>query len=230
MHERQPTPQAIAAIRDHLLGVHGRADFDLERDVAYVANNPAGARVIYSPESGFAGALFTCTDPGCAGWIFEAGAPSYGHPERNAWLLWAHPELSTTLLHRVTDPAERAMLLEDWDRGGMGRREVKAAHTRRAQSTTKADRPGVAERRRCCQQFLLARVRRGAGVADAIETLDELRNTDPHAYRRCMGGPDIRTPETFRKYWSDIPIEVRNAARAEGARVLAGRAARVPAP
>jgi len=217
MHEREPTPEAIQAIRDHLATAHGRSDFELRRDVAWVSNSPAGALVVYLPESGFVGARFVCKDAVCAGLIFLAGAPTYGHPERNASMLLAHPELSTTLLHGVTDPAERAMLLEDWDRGRLGQLQVTAAHTRRAQSTKKAGRPSVDDRRERCQQFLLARVREGARVADAIEALDGLRTTDPPAYRRCMGGPDIRTPETLRKYWSDIPIDVRNAARAAGA-------------
>lgn len=115
------------------------------------------------------------------------------------------------------------MLLEDWDRGRLGQRELTAAHTRRAQSTKKADRPTVDERRERCQQFLLARVREGAGVVDAIEALDGLRTQEPSAYARLMGGPDIRTPETLRKYWSEIPIEVRNAARAAGARAGGAR-------
>jgi hypothetical protein len=38
-----------------------------------------------------------------------------------------------------------------------------------------------------------------------------------------MCGPDILKPETLRKYWGEIPIEVRDAARAEGARARALR-------
>ena len=230
MHEREPTPEAIAAMREHLKRVHGRADFDLQCDVAYVGNSPEGAVIVYLPESGLSGPRFDCKHAACVGRIFTAGAPSYGHPERNAWLMFAYPELATTLLHGVTDPAERALLLEDWDRGRLGQRQLAAVHTRRAQATKKTDRPSVDERRKRCQQFLLARVREGARVIDAIAAPDALRTTDPSAYAPLMGGPDIRTPETLRKYWSDIPVDVRNAARVEGARVLAARAAPPSAP
>ena len=221
MHERQPTREAIAAIRDHLASAHGRTDFDLVRDVSFVESNADSAVIVSLPESGISAARFTCKDPGCAGLIFAAGEPSYGHPERSAFVLFAHPELSATLLHGITDPQERAIVIEDWDRGRLGRLNVKAAHTRRAQSTKKEDRPTVTERRTRCQAFLLTRVRTGARVADAIADLDELRTTDPPTYRQLMRGPEIRTPETFKKYWSGIPIAVRNAARAQGALVRA---------
>ena len=196
-----------------------------QRDVAYVGNSPAGARVIYLPESGFVGARFECNDAACAGLIFEAGAPTYGHPERNTWLLLAHPELATTLLHGVTDPAERAMLLEDWDRGAPGPAPGQSGtHPPRAcpprRPTARRSMSGA----NAARQFLLARVREGAGVADAIAALDALRTEDPPAYARLMCGPDIRNRRRFRKYWSAIPIEVRNAARAEGARALAAGA------
>jgi len=221
MHEAEPTPAAIAKIHTHLATRHGRGDFDLRRDVAYVGNNPEGAVIVYLPESGLAGAQFVCKDPACVGRTFSAGEPTYGHPERNSWLLLAHPELGTTLLHRVTDPAERAMLLEDWDRGRLGEREAKAAHTRRAMHTNKADRPTVDERRERCQAFLLARVRKGAIVNDAIAAVDVLRTDDPPAYFTLMCGPTGRSLETLRKDWTAIPIAVRNAARTEGARVRA---------
>jgi hypothetical protein len=217
MYETEPTPEAIQAIRDHLESEHGRTDFDLYRDVAFRDNDPEGAQITYIAEARGSAPRFVCADSECAGRTFLAGEPTYGHPARNSWLVRAHPELHTTLLHGVGDPADQAMLIEDWDRGRLGEREVKAAHTRRAQSTKKAHRPGVDDRRERCQQFLLARVREGARVIDAIDALDGLRTTDPPAYRRCMGGPDIRTRETLRKYWSEIPIDVRNAARAEGA-------------
>ena len=91
------------------------------------------------------------------------------------------------------------MLLDDWDRGRLGQREVKAAHTRCAQSTRKTDRPTVDARRRRCQQFLVAHVREGARVIEAICALDGLRSTAPPVYARLMGGPDIRTPETLKE-------------------------------
>jgi hypothetical protein len=223
MHEREPTPEAIQVIRDHLAAVHGRGDFELRRDVSFVDNNPGSAVIVYLPESGLSAARFTCKDEGCAGLIFPAGKPTYGHPERNTWLLLAHRELGTTLLGGVTDPAERAMLLEDWDRGHLGQLEVKAARTRRSMRTKKAARPSIDERRARCQEYLLARVRSGASVLEAVDALDALRGDEPHAYERLMCGPDILKSETLRKYWSDIPIAVRNAARVEGDRARAAR-------
>jgi len=217
VRETEPTPGATQVIWTHLAVTHGRGDFDLNRDVAFAGNDPEGAQITYLAETPGSGPRFVCAHPTCAGKIFLAGEPTYGHPARNAWLLHAHPELGTTLLAGVGDPADRAMLLEDWDRGRLGQLQAKAAHTRRSMPTKKADRPSVDERRERCQDFMLARVREGTTVKDAIDALDALRTEDPRGYERLMGGPDIRTAETLRKYWGDIAIAVRNAARAAGA-------------
>ena len=88
----------------------------------------------------------------------------------------------------------------------------------------------VALARAGARWFGVADAGEGARVIDAIAAPDALRTTDPSAYAPLMGGPDIRTPETLSKYWSDIPVDVRNAARVEGARVLAARAAPPSAP
>jgi hypothetical protein len=219
MHETEPTPAAIEKIHIHLATRHGRGDFDLRRDVAYIDNCPAGALVTYLAETPIAPARFECA--ACPGRIFVAGDSTYGHPERNSLLLLAYPELGTTLLGGVGDAADRAMLLEDWDRGRLGQREVTAAHTRRSMDTKKADRPVVDERRERCQEFLLARVREGARVNDALAAVERLRTSNPPAYFTLMCGPTGRSLETLRKDWSAIPIAVRNAARANGARVRA---------
>lgn len=232
MHERHPTPQAIAAIKEHLVGTHNRADFDLARDVSWVDNNPDSAVIVYLPESGISAARFTCKHEGCAGLIFAAGEPTYGHPERNSFLLLAHPELRTTLLTGVGDPADQSLLLEDWDRGRLGRARLAAVQKRHGMATKKADRPSVDARRKRCQKFLLERVRRGATVQDALDALDGLRTSDPYAYEHLMGGPDRRSTEALKKYWRAIPIAERNAVRAEGARARAASRlrARKPAP
>ena len=221
MHETEPTPEAIQAIRDHLATTHGRTDFELYRDVAFRDHCPEGAQITYLAETSISGPRFECNDTACAGLIFLAGEPTYGHPERNSMLLLAHPELRTTLLAGVGDPADRAMLLEDWDRGRLGQLQVKAAHTRRSMSTKKQERPRVEERRARCQEYLLVRVREGAIVNDAIAALDALRNDDLFAYERLICGPGILKPETLKKYWGKIPIAVRSAARTEGARARA---------
>ena len=215
MHEREPTPHAIDAMRDHCRSAHDDTDLDLHRDVTFVGNIPADAKLIYLAETPTAPARFEC--PRCPGLLLAADEPTYGHPERNSLLLVAYPELGRTLLHGVSDPAERAMLLEDWDRGRLGKLQVNAARTRRSMRTKKAERPSVDDRRRRCQEYLLARVREGAIVGDAIAALDALSTEDPPAYARLMCGPDILKPETLRKYWGGIPIAVRNAARAAGA-------------
>ncbi len=228
MHEREPTPAAIDAMRDHRLTTHDDADFELYRDVTFVDNIPADAKLIYLAETPIAPPRFECRQ--CPGLIFVADEPTYGHPERNTWLLLAHPELGTTLLGGVTDPDDQAMLIEDWDRGRLAKLKVKAAHTRRSMPTKKADRPTVDERRERCQEYLLARVRNGATVKDAIAALDALRTDDPSAYERLMCGPDARKVETLKKDWSAIPIAVRNAARAEGARARAAEASKKSTP
>jgi hypothetical protein len=224
MNETEPTPEAMDKIRTHLATMHGRSDFDLHRDVAFRDNDPEGAQITYLAETSISAPRFVCAESECAGRIFVAGEPTYGHPERNSMLLFAHPELRTTLLAGVGDPADRAMLLEDWDRGRLGQLQVKAAHTRRSMSTKKQERPRVEERRTRCQKFMLARVREGTTVKDAIAALDALRNDDLFAYERLMCGPDILKPETLKKYWGKIPIAVRSAARTEGARARATRA------
>lgn len=162
MYETAPTPAAVDAIRAH----RARAQPPRCRSASRRRRrrqHPAGGRVVDLPESGFSGARFVRTDPACAGWISAAGAPTSGHPERNAWLMLAHPERATTLLNGVSDPAARAMLLEDWDRGHVGQREAAAAHRRRAQATRRAGRPGVDARKDAAGGSLWRRYGRGRG-------------------------------------------------------------------
>jgi hypothetical protein len=217
MHERESTPQAIDAIRDHLARAHGRTDFDLLRDVAYLGNSPAGARVVYLPESGFLGARFACKHTACAELIFPAGAPTYGHPERNASMLLAHPELSTTLLHGITDPAERAIIIEDWDRGAWAssrsRRPTRAAPCTPKSTTARASTSGAgaassswwrggAGRRRhlcpgCASHHCAARLC-GAHVRTGHpHTRDAQGNTGATSRSRCATPPAPRAPGSW---------------------------------
>ena len=126
MHEREPTPKAIDAIRDHLRGTHGHTDFDLLRDVAYVGNNPAAAVIVYLPESGFAGARFECKDTACAGLIFPAEPHLRAPGSATPGCFWPTPSFLRRSCggHRPARSGNGPWRTRD--RGGMGQREVKA--------------------------------------------------------------------------------------------------------
>ena len=216
MHEHEPSAQAREQIARHLAEEHGRADLDLRRDVAFPGNDAgAEALIAYLAQSARASARFTCS--ACPGLIFVAGEPAYGAPERHVWLLLAHPELRTTLLAGVNDPAEQALLLEEWDRGNLGAAQVRAVRQRHSLRTKKADRPTVEARRARCQAFLLERVERGQSVEAAVGALVALRSVEPAAYERIMGCATAYAPETLRRHWRDIDRALRDAARATGA-------------
>ena len=158
------------------------------------------------------------------------GAPTFGHPDRNAWLARSYLELRTTVLQAVDDPAEQALMIEEWDRGRLSKALLKEVQKPLGMVTKTADRPNVSERRTNCQEFRLAEVRGGATVDDAIAALDSLRTNDPSGYARLMYRPGARDTETLKKYWRAIEIAVRNAARKDGAVARAAKGAQKPAP
>lgn len=218
MYETTPTPAAVDAIRAH------RACAQPPRASIRIATSPSSA----TPRGR------ACGRPARVGILKERGSsaqtprapggsllpvrPPPGTPSQTPGSCSLTPSVPPRSLTGSATRQRGRCFIEDRDRGHVGQREIAAAHRRRAQATRRAGRPGVDARRRRCQRFLVAQVRAGARVDQAICALDGLRNTGPSAYTGLMCALDRCQPETLRVYWSAIPIEVRNAARREGAR------------
>lgn len=212
MHESEPLPEVVAAAGCHLAEAHGRASFDPERELTYPGHERAPALVVYLAETPRAAAGFACEI--CRERVFPV-EPSYGHPARNAQLLRDHPELETTLLRGVGNPDERALLLEDWDRGRIGQAQAIEARRRRGMATRRAARPVVEERRRRCQAFLLENYVALGTKEAAIGALIALARHDPPAHERLTGRPTPLAPSTLNGYWKLIPLAERARARAQ---------------
>lgn len=221
VYETSPTEAAIAEIRAHLDGKHEGAELDLDCDVIWPGHEPAGARIVYLPERPSRHATFRCTD--CPAMIFPAGPPSSGHGDRNAFLRAASPHVQAALgtFHGAGD---QDRIVTAVDSGALGRAVAVLVDRQTAQSTKRADRPIVEERRGNVQGFLLDEVRAGVTVTQAIERFDELRRDDFIRYVTLLGGETARSTETVRKDWHGIDIAVRNAARDEGAAARTRRA------
>jgi hypothetical protein len=207
VYETEPTEVAINEIRAHLNDAHGRLDLDVERDIVWPGHDPAGARVVFLPESPSRHATFRCAD--CPARIFPAGLPSDRHPGRNAFLRAASPEARSTVA-TLRGAGDLDRIVGAWESGAVGKAVGVLVERQEAQATKRADRPVVEERRANVQGFLLAEVRAGATVTQAIERFDELRRDDFIRYVGLLGGETYRSTETVRKDWHGIDIAVRN--------------------
>jgi hypothetical protein len=75
-------------------------------------------------------------------------------------------------------------------------------------------RPRVARRKHYVQRFLLDEVARGASVSQAIECLQGISKTEPARYRNIVGSDRVFARDTFKGYWKQVPLAIRNDARA----------------
>ena len=222
MYETSPHADVLAQISRHLGDEHGRPGFDPQRHVTWPGHVGEEALAVYIRETAWAPAGFTCLV--CDTRVFPV-APSYGHPFRNAQLVRDHPELGT-LTHGL-GPDERALVVEEWDRGRLAAARVGEIRKRRGMATKRDARPVVQERVASCQGFLLERYVTVGTVSGAIEALVDLARSHPKAHRRILKQALGMSGETYRRYWRQIPLERREEARrARDARVAAGAAGR----
>jgi hypothetical protein len=208
---RVPSVELLDDMRRHARDVHG-VTLEPERDVQGLAAQPADVWLTWEPQNFARPARYSCAR--CPGWKFGVGEPLYGDPVRNAYLL-----RNSRMLQELTAGlpiAEREALIEASDRGELGQALANAVAVRAAVRTKRPGAPADLERRVRCQEALLARVERGLTVAEAIDELEALHKTDPEEQQRIFGRAYPYGLETIRKYWKDIPIAVRNAARERG--------------
>ena len=208
MYEATPREDVLAAITRHLAEEHDRPGFDPQRHLTWVGHVGEEALAIYIRETASAPAGFTCLV--CEARVFPVD-PSYGHPLRNAQLLRDHPELRA--LTRGLVESERAVVVEEWDRGRLAAAQVREVRRRRGMATKRSARPVVEERIARCQQFLLGRYVELGRVAAAIGNLVDLAQSDPVAHGRIVGRPEPMAAETYRRYWQGILLERREEAR-----------------
>jgi hypothetical protein len=69
------------------------------------------------------------------------------------------------------------------------------------------------DRRVGSQRFLLARYAELGKLNEAVWELVHLHDREPVCYRELTGSDDLPQHETLRRYWKQIPIAQRRAAR-----------------
>ncbi len=225
MYESEPLPEVVAAARAHLAKAHELPDFDPECDLTYPGHERSPALVVYLAETARVAAGFVCEICGERSFPVE---PSYGHPARNAQLLADHPELWAEV--SGLDEAERAIVLEDWDRQrrrGRGQERLRTALRRRGLATKRATRPEVARRIACCQEFLLSAWVELGSQDRAVRALIALADEDPARHHKIVGGRYPMAYETYLSYLKALPAGRRDQAKAErDARLATERAER----
>lgn len=75
--------------------------------------------------------------------------------------------------------------------------------------------PQMAARLERVHAFLLDAYAHEGRVKEAIESLMELQRSEPRRYREIMGRDTVLTFDTIMGYWREIPLDQREAARAE---------------
>jgi hypothetical protein len=218
MLEDQPLPPVVASLRRHLLEEHDFPDFELERDL-YWEQNPAGSpRAIYLVEVDDRPPGFKCQE--CGQRIFSE--PSYGDPRRNQALRRRYSAALAPLLRGLLNE-EQEKVISDWDRGRFAHRNLERIERKDAQRVRRTSDPEIMRRIVACQAFLLEHYREHANKEQAIEALCALAKTDPERHYEIFRRNHPYSRETYAGYWKQIPIAERQAAKAEGLKLIAAR-------
>jgi hypothetical protein len=211
MHRTTPNHECLSAIRRHLAETHGQAELDLHAQVSFPGHLADDEQIVFLPERPGTDPSFVCTR--CHGHVFQAAAPTYGHPLRSALVLRTSPVLAA-LAHGLGYD-ERLALAAAYDRGQVGAELASLVGRREATRTRRSTRPSVDARREVCQQFLVAEVEDGAPVDQALVSLAHAAAEDPVRYGQVVGGayrPLSR--DAYRSYWRALPPHVRAQALA----------------
>jgi hypothetical protein len=224
VREDEPLPRVVESLRRHLLEEHGLPDFELERDLYWGHNRPSSPRALYLVEVETSPPGFQCHE--CGYRIFSA--PTYGDSLRNLALRRHHSAELAPLLRGLSNE-QQEKVIEDWDRGRLASENLERIERKDAQRVKQAGAPEIERRIGACQAFLLDHYREHANKELAIEALCALAKEDPDRHYEVVGRDYPYSRETYRGYWKRIPIERRQAAKAEGlerlAQVKAGRLA-----
>ena len=202
-----PSLACIELMRRHLAQEHGLS-LELWSQASFTGNVQAEAPLTFLPETPAAAEGFYCRD--CPGRNFRI-APAPGlSAERIDHLALHDPELQGLLAD--ASEAERAELVEAFQA------EKQAAallerHRKRTRLRTAKPQPAAQERRERAQAYLLAKYEEIGNVEEALWDLMQLRARDLATYRRVIGSDQEYKLETFRKYWAEVPLEEREAAK-----------------
>ncbi len=203
----RPSEEALELMRSHLKDKHS-AGFELERDVSFEGNARADAMLTFRPETPAAPEGFRCAE--CPGRVFAVAKRPKLSPERIAHLARHDPELRRRL---VDVPSEdQAELVEIYESEKSGA-EMLAARRRRSRMRTAKPPPAAQERRDRANSYLLAKYEEIGNVEETLWALAQLRTRDPKAYRKIIGSDEHYKLETLRKYWQQIPLAKRQAAK-----------------
>lgn len=88
-----------------------------------------------------------------------------------------------------------------------------ARQRRRERLRTVRPQPSAEARRQAAQAFLLSAYEELGNVENTIWSLLDLKRTDAGRYRQIMGTDQLFAPGTVQKYWQEIPLEEREAAK-----------------
>jgi hypothetical protein len=204
-------PQIVQeAMARHRLVEHGLS-FQLGRDVHYQGHSPKRGTLDYIAPSPKTGALFTCSKPGCVGRRFIVTAPPYGDPERNAFLELWDPTLRK--LAGSLHGADRAALVEAYDRGGLAKLLANGTQARAAKQVSKRTRRVDKQRIEGAQKYMLQQRMVAPIDNDAIWDLVQLHERDPALYRKVTGADKKIEFQTARRHWQNIDAGLKARAR-----------------
>lgn len=197
---------------------HGFPDFDPERDVSFEGNTPESPLLTWNAlERSFGCSL--C--PGLVHVVDPEPSPLFLQP------LLQEPALAP-FLSGVGTQRERLEVARRVLRGDYGRLLLGESQRKERTRTARASRPKVARKRANCQSYLLETYALVGNVERTIQTLIDLRTSNPGGYFEIVGSNLPVAYDTLRGYWRGIPPgdRVRAKTRSEEARA-ARRAARV---
>jgi hypothetical protein len=73
--------------------------------------------------------------------------------------------------------------------------------------------PDPQQRRAGCQAYLLVKYEELGRLHEACWELAHLHDREPESYRRITGSDRLVAYETLHRYWKEIPLTQRRAAR-----------------
>jgi hypothetical protein len=206
--ESRVSADAAAAMAAHGQSGHGRADFDVARDVHVAGTDAPWQETLFTFDP--KGRWYTCRDPACVHKRFYLDVDPPQDPVVRI-LRRSDPALEPFLAGLKTTAARDARVNEI-DSGQLGE-QLAALLAKGDQQRTRHPNPAAAARKQGCQAFLLAHYQQHGNVQEALDALTYLRRDDREQYQQVTGGDRLYAPETFRGYWRDIPLTLRAAAK-----------------
>lgn len=209
MSAEQPVPPSEAVreeMREHLEAEHRRG-FEAKRDVFYEGNQSPDAVFTHRPETAASAEGFSCEL--CGRTFLSALEPGLSE-ERITYLARNDSELARLLAEAGVDQRTELVKAHRSERSAAALLERRR---RRERLQTVKPQPAAAARRQRAQAYLLATYEEIGNVEEALWSLAQLRIRDPKAYRQIMGDEHDYKIGTLDKYWQEIPLAEREAAK-----------------